>query len=95
MEKSPPTWPRGDVSLGAAVFGGKAHGLVCGARWLTMVAGDLGESAVQALSKLVRRILVLRTTVSGDCDPGRGDPGETGQPDELPAHAHQLRRVVT
>ncbi|MFZ1995451.1 MAG: hypothetical protein WAU75_15170 [Solirubrobacteraceae bacterium] len=77
-----------------AVFGGGAHGLVGGARWLKMVAADLGESAMQALSELVGRILVLRTTLSGDDDAGRGDPGETGEADELPAHVHQLRRVV-
>lgn len=49
---------------------------------------------MQALSELVGRILTLGTTLSGDDDAGRGDPGETGQADELPAHAHQLRRVV-
>jgi hypothetical protein len=27
-------------------------------------------------------------------DAGRGHPGQTSQPNELPAHPHRLRRVV-
>jgi hypothetical protein len=59
-----------------------------------MVAGNLGESAVQTLTELVGLILTLRTTLASDHDARRGHPGETGKPDELPAHAHQPRRVV-
>lgn len=62
-----------------------------GPRWLNVVAGHLGEPAVQALAKLVRGILALGTALAGDDDAGRRHPGETGEPDELPAHAH--RRV--
>jgi len=59
-----------------------------------MVAGDLGESAVQALTELVGRILTLRSTVASDHDARRGHAGETSKPEQLPAHPHQLRRVV-
>lgn len=59
-----------------------------------MVTGYLGESAMEALTKLVGLILTLRTTFASDHDAGRGHPDETSKPDELPAHAHQLRRVV-
>jgi hypothetical protein len=55
------------------------------------VAGDLGESAVQAVAKFVGGILTLGTTLSGDDGAGRGNAGETGEPDQLPVHAH--RRV--
>jgi hypothetical protein len=53
-----------------------------------MVAGDLGESAVQALTKLVGRIVMLGTTVASHHDARRGNPGEPSKPDQLPAHAH-------
>jgi hypothetical protein len=59
-----------------------------------MVAGDLGESAMEALAELVGLIVTLRATLASEHDAGRGHPGETGKPDELPAHAHQLRRVL-
>lgn len=51
-------------------------------------AGDLGESLVQALAKLIRVILTLGTTLAGDDHAGRGHAGQTREPDELPAHAH-------
>jgi len=53
-----------------------------------VVAGDLGKPAMQALSKLIGGILTLGTTLPRDDDAGRGHPGEAGEPDELPAHAH-------
>jgi hypothetical protein len=59
-----------------------------------MVEGNLGESAMEAFAELVGLILVLRTTLACDHDARRGYPGKTSEPDELPAHAHQLRRVV-
>jgi hypothetical protein len=58
------------------------------------MAGNLGESAMEALTKLVGLVLTLRTTLASDDDARRGHPGETSKPDELPAHRHQLRRVV-
>jgi hypothetical protein len=61
---------------------------------LSRVVGDFGEPTMQTVAKLVRRILTLRTTVASDHDPGRGHPGKTSEPYELPAHAHQPRRVV-
>ena len=51
-------------------------------------AGHLGESLVQALAKLIRGILTLGTALAGDDHAGRGHAGQTGEPDELPAHAH-------
>jgi hypothetical protein len=71
-----------------AVLTGRTRGLLEGPRRLKMVAGHLGESAMQALSKLVGGILTLGTTLSGDDHAGRGHPGETGESDQLPAHAH-------
>ena len=59
-----------------------------------MVAGDPGESAVQVLTELVGLIVPLRTTLASDHDARRGHAGETSKPEQLPAHAHQLRRVV-
>jgi len=53
-----------------------------------VVAGDLGKPAMQALSKLIGGILTLGTTLPRDDNAGRGHPGEAGEPDELPAHAH-------
>jgi hypothetical protein len=50
--------------------------------------GDVVESAVKALTKLVRLIIVLRPALAGDHDTRRSHPGETGEPDQLPAHAH-------
>lgn len=61
-----------------AGFGGRIHGLLGGRGRLKMVAGNLGESAMQALSKLIGRVLTLGTTLSGDDDAGRGHPSETG-----------------
>jgi hypothetical protein len=49
---------------------------------------DLIEPAMQALTELVGLIIVLRPTLASDHDPCRGHPGETSQPDQLPAHAH-------
>jgi hypothetical protein len=49
---------------------------------------------MQAFTKLVGRILMLRTTLASHHDPCRGHPGETSKPDELPSHTHPLRRVV-
>jgi hypothetical protein len=79
------------VLLCVAVFRGGTHGLLRRHRWLRIVAGSLGKSAMQALSKLIGGIFTLGTTLSGEDDAGRGYPGETGEPDQLPAHAH--RRV--
>lgn len=61
---------------------------------MKMVAGNFSESAMEALAELVGLILTLRATLASDHDAGRGYPGETSKPDELPAHAHQPRRVV-
>ena len=49
---------------------------------------------MEALTELVGVIIALRATLSSDHDAGRGHSGETSKPDELPAHAHRLRRVV-
>lgn len=46
---------------------------------------------MQALSKLVGRIVVLGTTLASHHDARRGHSGEPGKPNELPTHAH--RRV--
>ena len=43
---------------------------------------------MQALPKLIGGILPLVTPLAGDDDAGGGHPGETGKPDQLPAHAH-------
>jgi hypothetical protein len=59
-----------------------------------LLAGHLVEPAMKALTELVGLILTLRTTLAGDHDARRGHAGETSKPDQLPAHAHQLRRVV-
>jgi hypothetical protein len=82
------------VSLCVAVISGTSDGLVWGDRWLKVVAGNLGKSAMEALTELVGLILTLRPTLAGDHDARRGHPGKTSKPDELPAHGHQLRRVV-
>jgi hypothetical protein len=58
-----------------------------------MVAGDLVEPAMKALAELVGLIVALRAPLASDHDPCRGHPGETSKPDQLPAHAHQPRRV--
>jgi hypothetical protein len=49
---------------------------------------------MKALAELVGLILTLRTALASDHDARRGHPGETSETDQLPAHAHQLRRVV-
>jgi len=49
---------------------------------------------VKTLAELVGLIITLATTLASDHDAGRGDPGETSEPDELPAHPHQLHRVL-
>jgi hypothetical protein len=46
-----------------------------------MVLGSVGESAMQALTKLVGLILTLRTTLASDHDARRSHPGETSKPD--------------
>jgi hypothetical protein len=53
-----------------------------------IVVGDLVESAMKALTKLVGLIIVLRAALASDHDARRRHPGETGQPDQLPAHPH-------
>lgn len=59
-----------------------------------IVAGSLVEPAMKALAELVGLIVALRATLASDDDARRGHPGETSKPDQLPAHAHQPRRVV-
>ena len=71
-----------------ALFGVGTQSLLAVPRWVRMVAGDLGESAMEALTKLVGRIVLLRTTVASHHDARRGHPGEPSKPDQLPAHAH-------
>jgi hypothetical protein len=70
------------------LFGAGTQGLLAVPRWVRMVAGDLGESAMEALTKLVGRIVLLRTTVASHHDARRGHAGESSKPDQLPAHAH-------
>jgi hypothetical protein len=76
------------------VIGVTSGALVCVSRRLRLVAGHLGESAMEALAELVGLIITLRTTRASDHDAGRGYPGETSKPNQLPAHAHQLHRVL-
>ena len=59
-----------------------------------LVAGHLVEPAMKALAELVGLIIALRPSLASDHDPRRGHPGETSKPDQLPAHAHQPRRVM-
>jgi hypothetical protein len=70
------------------VLGGRTGGLLRGWRRLNIVAGNFGESPMQALSELIGGILALGAALSGNEDPRRGHSGETGQPEKLPAHAH-------
>jgi hypothetical protein len=56
---------------------------------------DLGEALVKALAQLVRRDLGGRAAPPGDHDTGRGDPGQAGDAEELPAHGHRCRRLRT
>jgi hypothetical protein len=65
-----------------------------GARIVVLVAGNLRQSAMEALTELVGLVLTLRTTRASDHDAGGRHPGEASEPEELPAHAHQLRRVL-
>ena len=53
-----------------------------------IVAGDLVESAMKALTKLIGLIIVLRPALASNHDARRSHPGETSQPDQLPAHPH-------
>ena len=53
-----------------------------------IVVRDLFEPAMKALTQLVGLIIVLRPTLASDHDAGRRHPGETSEPDQLPAHAH-------
>jgi hypothetical protein len=53
-----------------------------------IVAGDLVESAMKALTELVGLIVLLRPTLASDHDARRSHSGETSQSDQLPAHAH-------
>jgi hypothetical protein len=71
-----------------ALFGAGTQGLLRVPCWVRLVARDLGESAMQALAKLVGWIVLLRTTVASHHDARRGHPGEPSKPDQLPAHAH-------
>jgi hypothetical protein len=59
-----------------------------------MIAVDLAESPMKTVAQLVGLIVSLRTTLASDHDAGRGDAGQPGEPDEFPAHAHQLHRVL-
>ena len=61
---------------------------------MVLVTGDFRQPAMQALTELVGLVITLRTTRASDNDAGGGHPGEASEPDELPAHAHQLRRVL-
>jgi hypothetical protein len=63
-------------------------GVLDAPRGLRIVAGNLGEPAMQALAKLVGRILTLRTTLARHNDTRRRDPGQPRKPEELPTHAH-------
>ena len=58
------------------------------------LAGNLGQSAMEALTQLIGLVITLRTARASHHDAGGGHPGEAGQTEELPAHAHQLRRVL-
>jgi len=49
---------------------------------------------MKALTELVGPIIALRATLAGDHNTRRGHPREASKPDQLPAHLHQLRRVV-
>ncbi len=59
-----------------------------------MLTGDLGEPAMEPPAQLVGLIVTLCATLASEYDAGRGHPGETGKPHQLPAHAHQLRRLL-
>jgi hypothetical protein len=48
---------------------------------------------VQALAQLVGAVLALRAPAPRDDDAGRGDARDAGQPEDLPGHAHRLRRL--
>ena len=65
-----------------------------GARIVVLIAGNLSQSAMEALTELVGLVITLRTTRASDHDAGGRHPGEASEPEELPAHAHQLRRVL-
>jgi hypothetical protein len=49
---------------------------------------------MEPVAYLVGLIVMLRATLAGEHSTGRGDPGDTGKPDELPAHAHRFRRLL-
>jgi len=49
---------------------------------------------MEPVAKLVGLIVTLRATLASEHDTCRGDPGETGEPGELPTHAHELRRLL-
>jgi hypothetical protein len=60
------------------VLGARTGGLLGGLRRRKIVAGNLGESAMQALSQLIGGILALGAALSGNEDPRRGHSGEAG-----------------
>jgi hypothetical protein len=64
------------------------------ARIVVLVAGNLSQPAMEAVTELVGLVITLGPTRASDHDAGGGHPGEASEPDELPAHAHQLRRVL-
>jgi hypothetical protein len=49
---------------------------------------------MEPVANLVGLIVTLCATLASEHDTRGGHPGETGKPDELPAHAHQFRRLV-
>ena len=49
---------------------------------------------MKAVTQLVGLVVALRPTLTSDHDARRGHPGEAGEADQFPAHAHQQRRVV-
>ncbi len=65
-----------------------------GVRIAVLVAGNLSQSAMEALTELAGLVITLGATRASDNDAGGGHPGEASEPKELPAHPHQLRRVL-
>ena len=58
------------------------------------MGGGLGEAAVKPLAQFVRAVVAVGPALAGEHYSGGGDTGETSEPDELPAHAHRLRRLI-
>ena len=44
---------------------------------------------MEAVAELVGLVVALGTAVTSDHHSGRGHSRQTGQPDQLPAHAHR------